>query len=294
MSDQLAAKPGDIFPMRLGRRLEGEIALGVRAHRAIVEVGRTDAQEAVIDDHHLAVHHDGGGLAPIPRRRIEKANPVHDTSRHEFCDESAAAALHGLRFEPGRMHLRRDDQNTKLWHVEHPLRQEARDVDGAGELVLDVDEAVGCIDGRFEQPRDLVHAGFARGCDLGPGDAYRHSPRLHRHRGRPALARDVDACFDRAAGGPPPALRHFRQADRRFAIHHALHVVKRRIGLAVGIDAERMMGVVRAGVPAPYREVEAADKGKRAVNDDDLLVLRRAQGKAGVRNRSKAGPTLPR
>ena len=210
MPDQLAPKPGDIFQMRLGRRLEGEIAFGVGAHRAIVEIGRTHPQDAVVDDHHLAVHHDRGGLIRIPRRWIEKANPVHDAGRHELFDESAAPALHGLRFEPGRMHLRRDDQNTKLWHVEHPLRQQARDVGGAGELVLDIDEAVGRIDGRLEQPCDLVHAGFACGCDLGPGDARRHSTRLHRHRGRPALARAVGTCFDRAAGGAPSALRHFR------------------------------------------------------------------------------------
>ena len=175
MPDQLAAKLGDILPVRLGRRLEGQIAFGVCPHRAIVEVGRTDPQQAVVDDHHLAVHHDGSGLARIPRRWIEKANPVHDISRHELFDESAAAALHGLRFEPGRMHLRRDDQNAKLRHVQHPLRQQARDVDGAGELVLDIDEAVGGVDGRLEQPRDLVHAGFARGGNLGPGDARRHS-----------------------------------------------------------------------------------------------------------------------
>jgi hypothetical protein len=54
-----------------------------------------------------------------------------------------------------------------------------------------------------------------------------------------------------------------------------LHVVKRRIGLAVGIGPQRMMGVVRAGVPAPYRQIEAACEGERTVNDDDLLVLRR-------------------
>ena len=191
-------------------------------------------------------------------------------------DESAATALHGLRFEPGRMHLRRDDQNTKLRHVEHPLRQQARDVGGAGELVLDIDEAVGRVDGRLEQPRDLVHARIVCGGYLGPGDARRHSPGLHRHRGRPALARDGCGCFDRAAGGAPPVLRHFRQAGCRFAIHHALHVVKRRIGFAVGIGPQRMMGFVRAGVPAPYRQVETADEGKRTVNDDDLLVLRGA------------------
>jgi hypothetical protein len=52
--------------------------------------------------------------------------------------------------------------------------------------------------------------------------------------------------------------------------------VKRRIGLAVGINSQRITGVVRAVVPAPDREVETADEGDSAVNDDDLLVLRRA------------------
>jgi hypothetical protein len=50
--------------------------------------------------------------------------------------------------------------------------------------------------------------------------------------------------------------------------------VKRRIRFAIGIGPQRMMGFVGAAVPAPYREVEAADEGERAVNDDDLLVLR--------------------
>ena len=93
--------------------------------------------------------------------------------------------------------------------------------------------------------------------------------------------------FDRAAGGAPPALRHFRQTGGGFAIHHALHVVKRRIGFAVGIDAKRIVGRVRAGVPAPDREVETAGEGKRAINDDDLLVLRRAQRKAGIETEAK-------
>jgi hypothetical protein len=48
-----------------------------------------------------------------------------------------------------------------------------------------------------------------------------------------------------------------------------------------------MMGVVRTGVPAPDREVETADEGKRTIDDDDLLVLRRASGKAGVETETK-------
>ena len=48
-----------------------------------------------------------------------------------------------------------------------------------------------------------------------------------------------------------------------------------------------MTGLVFTGVPAPYREVETADKGERAVDDDHLLVLRRAQGKAGIETETK-------
>ncbi len=65
MADKPAAEPGDELPVLFGCRLEGEIALGVRAHRAVVEVGGTYAQQIIVDDHHLAVHHDrsGRGLA---------------------------------------------------------------------------------------------------------------------------------------------------------------------------------------------------------------------------------------
>jgi hypothetical protein len=62
-----------------------------------------------------------------------------------------------------------------------------------------------------------------------------------------------------------------------------LHVVKRRIRLAVGIGPQRVTGFVLAGVPAPDRQVEAAGKRQRAIDDDDFLMLRRPQGKAGIK-----------
>ncbi|WP_245309661.1 hypothetical protein [Bradyrhizobium jicamae] len=42
------------------------------------------------------------------------------------------------------------------------------------------------------------------------------------------------------------------------------------------------MDFVLAGVPAPDRQVETAGKRQRAVDDDDFLMLRRAQGKTGI------------
>ena len=93
--------------------------------------------------------------------------------------------------------------------------------------------------------------------------------------------------FDRAAGGPPPALRQFPKGGGGFAIDHALDIVKRRVGLAVGIHAVRMVGGVRAGVPAPDRQIEPAGERDRPVNDDDLLVLGRTKRKAGVETEAK-------
>ena len=43
-------------------RLEGEVAFGVHAHRAVAEVRRADAQPFVVDDHHLRVQVDAGAL----------------------------------------------------------------------------------------------------------------------------------------------------------------------------------------------------------------------------------------
>ena len=122
MPDQLAAKPGDIFPVRLRRRLEGEIAFGVRAHRAVVEVGRTDAQDAIVDDHHLAVHHDRRGL-------------VHPASTDRKDRSMTSAATNWAMNPPRPLCMACDEQDecifgvtisTKLWHVQHPLRQQAR------------------------------------------------------------------------------------------------------------------------------------------------------------------------
>ena len=185
------------------------------------------------------------------------------------------------------MHLRRDDQNTQRRHVQHPLRQQARNVGRAGKLVLDIDEAVCRVDGCLEQPRDLVHAGIARGLDLRPRDARRDVPGLDRHRGRPAVVADRGGVFDRAAGSPPSGLGQLRKRRGGFAIHHALDIVKRRIGLAVRIRAVRMAGGVLAGVPAPDRQVEPADERDRPVNDNDLLVLGRTKRKAGVETEAK-------
>ena len=93
--------------------------------------------------------------------------------------------------------------------------------------------------------------------------------------------------FDRAAGGPPAVLDQFQKGGGGFAIDHALDIVKRRVRLAVGIDPVRIAGGVLAGVPAPDRQIEPAGKCDRPVDDDDLLVLGRAERKAGIETEAK-------
>ena len=185
------------------------------------------------------------------------------------------------------MHLWRDDQDTKRRHVQHSLRQQARKLGGAGELVLDIDEAVCRVDGGLEQPRDLVDARIMRGLDLGPRDARQNVAGLDRHRGRPAVARRQVAVFDRAAGGPPAVLDQFQKGGGGFAIDHALDIVERRVWPAVGVQPMRIAGGVRAVIPAPDRQVEPAGERNRPVNDDDLLVLGRTERKAEVEAETK-------
>ena len=54
------------------------------------------------------------------------------------------------------------------------------------------------------------------------------------------------------------------------------------------IDAKRISGSVLARVPAPHREIQAANEGKEIVNDDDLLMLCRTERQAGIETKADA------
>ena len=78
--------------------LDGEVALGVEAHGAVVQVRRADAQERVVDDEHLRVHVDrqravGGDVRGLGVRGAVAAR--------ERCDElNAARRATGPRTRP--------------------------------------------------------------------------------------------------------------------------------------------------------------------------------------------------
>ncbi|KXX64904.1 hypothetical protein AY586_02150 [Marichromatium gracile] len=79
------------------------------------------------------------------------------------------------------------------------------------------------------------------------------------------------------ASSPQRAQRaRARQLGERagaLAVDHQLQVVEGRVGLAVGVAPAGVLGLVRAAVPAPFTEVEAAAEGQCVVDDHQLLVV---------------------
>ena len=104
-----------------------------------------------------------------------------------------------------------------------------------------------------------------------------HAARPRVVRDRVAHRRRVPAAGARASGRGRARRARARQRRRRSPARRG---TGRR--LAVGVAAQRLVAGVRARVPAPLREVEAADERDGVVDDDHLLVVRRADRMARV------------
>ena len=89
--------------------------------------------------------------------------------------------------------------------------------------------------------------------------------RVRRQRPR-ALAHGVPAIADE---------RSQRGGDR--PVGHRLDLVIGPVRRAVRIESMRLVQPVRGRVPPMPRQVDAAGEGERVVDDDDLLVVRRAE-----------------
>jgi hypothetical protein len=100
MPDQPASQAADEISVTFGSRLERQIALGIRSHGTVVEVGGADTEKIVIDDHDFAVHHHRRGRFRIADQGIKDAKTIDNTGGNERVEETSPAALHRLRFEP--------------------------------------------------------------------------------------------------------------------------------------------------------------------------------------------------
>ena len=131
--------------LAIAARLDGEVAFGVGAHRAIVHVGRADAQEAVVDHHDLGMDHGVGRLLALLDGGIEQPHAIA-AGRVDAPPEADAAVAHGMPFDPGIVAARRHDHHLQLGAAAEAIGQPVGDQRRAEELVLDVDLAFGQID----------------------------------------------------------------------------------------------------------------------------------------------------
>ncbi len=84
-------------------------------------------------------------------------------------------------------------------------------------------------------------------------------------------------CF--AAGCAIPAIAaKLAQRTRRPTVYDRLHIVKRAIGLAIGITAAFLIARMRGRVPAAMGQIQPAHKCDRVINHDYFLMMRRAHG----------------
>ena len=75
----------------------------------------------------------------------------------------------------------------------------------------------------------------------------------------------------------PAVAAQLAERARGGAVDDRLHVVIRPIRLAIGVAAHGLAAGVLGRVPAAVREIETADERDRIVDDDDLLMVRRAE-----------------
>ena len=75
----------------------------------------------------------------------------------------------------------------------------------------------------------------------------------------------------------PPRARPLAERSRGLALDDHLHIVHRQILLVVRIAATWFGGVMRRDIPPAHRQVDAAAVRDVVVDDDEFLVMRRAE-----------------
>jgi hypothetical protein len=144
-------------------------------------------------------------------------------------------------------------------------------------LGLDVDVLAGGLEDGGVEGLDLAHLRLLAVGGLGAGQGDGAIRERRRDRRRPEIGFACHRGEHLAAGEAPALGGDGGDGDGRIAVDHHLDVMDRRIGLAEGINARRLVGRVVDVVPAALGQVHAADERQRAVDADDLLMVGRAQ-----------------
>ncbi|TWA56564.1 hypothetical protein FB008_10190 [Sinorhizobium medicae] len=169
--DQAIADFGNCRAVPFIGGFHGNIALGVEAFRAVVEVRRTDPEKAVVDrdylgmDHHLLLGSVGGGNG-----RIGDPEPAVTVSLCKPSNETVAVAAHDDAFQQPVRASGRDDHHFRAVRLLQPVAEQLPYPSGREILVLDIDVATRAAQGVKRQPQCLPAGALFAGAGLGPGD----------------------------------------------------------------------------------------------------------------------------
>ncbi len=191
------------------------------------------------------------------------------------------------------MRCRGDHHHFEFRTLAQPVGDRLRDLDHGVVLVLDVDVAFGLSDHVEEQGLDLPHLFLILISRLGAGDADLDIAEIRLDMFGPAIAAGARLGEMFAGRTFPAGARQRAERVRGIAFDDGLHVMERPVGLAVTIPPQRLVEVVRAGVPAPDRDVEAAGERDAVIHHDQLLMLRRADRHRVVEGETDAGWRAP-
>ncbi len=200
----------------------------------------------------------------------------------EPLNEACAPHVHGCVLQPTAARLRDDEDDFRSVRFTQACCQSITDDGGTHILVLDVDPAARRRDGVLKEFFDLAPSLLPAmlGFGAGNGDADVSEIRLQRSRPWAGLG------FRRAqslAGGAPPAIsRQLSQCRRAFALDRDLDVVVRRQKCSIDVNAPGVFRTMLRRIPTSPGEIETADKGHRVVDDDDLRMVRRADGMIAI------------
>ena len=165
LAQQPVAKHADCLPGAGVGGFDRQVAFGVQAHGGIVEVGRADSQQTIVDHHELAVHVDW--LAELVRNIDPQ--PPEAVGGGEIADQTRAQHLQGIGFRPAAG-LPRHHHHLGSLRFHEPVGQGGANGRRGEILVLDVDALSRRSDGVQIQILDFMHFGPRAICRLGARD----------------------------------------------------------------------------------------------------------------------------
>ncbi len=201
-----------------GIGLQCEIAFGVEAHRAVVEIGRADPQDGVVDDHDLGVDVDGRSSGGDGMEDAEAIVPIRSL---QVPQQQRAGRSHDLFLEPPARRFRIDEDDLGAVHLLEPPRKSVGDLVRGEILALEVEKPACPADAVEVERLDLAGGGLAVMLGLGAGDADLDilEGRLRGRRPRSAPRRPrrsrEDPPWSRAASAGAPGCRAPRRPRPR-------------------------------------------------------------------------------